>query len=222
MFRFLCGIIGSVLVVSDVCAMTFIGPPAVEMEVGQWSVGGAFCYSEQDIEVSPDETLLREVEIETRLVRVGVGVVTDRVELFGLLGGFSDDEGEFHGKPSAAVGGGLRATITPGERVAWGTVAQVVYADLDYLEIADVQIAFGACSRRGPFRLYGGPFIHLIDGTLTGRFRGERYNGDLQQDSAIGAYIGGGIDLWEHLTALVEGQWTGGGNGAAFSVAWRF
>ena len=90
---------------TEVFALTFTGAPAVELRAGQWYLGGSYTYSEQDIEIA-DEVEVEDVEIETRLVRVGLDAITDRIELFGLAGGFSDDQGEFHGSPETALGGG--------------------------------------------------------------------------------------------------------------------
>jgi hypothetical protein len=212
-------VLGAALVCAPAAAMTWIGPPAVRMQQGQWSLGGVCGYSEQDVEVA-DEGILEDMEIETRLARIAVCALTDRVELFGLLGAVSTNEDFLHGSPDAAFGGGIRATVTPGEPVAWGFVAQALYADLDESDFTDIQIGLGPCWREGPFLLYGGAMIHLLSGDWVDQYLD--LDVDFRQDSAIGAYLGGGLDLWDRLTVTIEGQLTGGGSCGAVSVEWRF
>ena len=200
-----------------VYGLTYVGPPTTNMRAGQWAVGGSYGYSEQDVELT-DGGEIEDYEIEATLARIAVGLATNRAEIYGLIGGANNEWDEFSGHPETAVGGGARITTNLDDPLSWGIAAQVLHFEPEGVKITDAQIALGPCWRPGTFLLYGGALLHILSGDIDSDFGG----GDIEQDSWLGAYIGGGLDLGQHLTLTVEGQVTGGGAGGGAGIMWRF
>ncbi len=204
----------------SVLALGPIGPTTTNMRQGQWEVGGAYTYSEQDIEFEGD-TEVENAELETVLGRVAVGLATDRVELFGLVGAADSDD--FDTDTEVAFGGGLRLTTNSGEELTWGIVAQAIHYDFDItsgdLKLNEVQVALGPTWRRDCIMIYGGPLIQVLFGEFD-REVGDDI--DVDDEALWGGYIGGGVTLLEHLTLNVEGQLTTDSHAVSAGLNWRF
>lgn len=202
-------------------ALTPIGPPTTALRQGQWAVGGSYGYSEQDIEIQngPVSMFDEDVEIETVLATVAVGLATNRMEIFGRLGMAQAENRYFESDEELAVGGGTRITTNLGDELSWGLVAQALYFELDGGEgITDLQFALGPCWRRRAFLLYGGPMLHFITGEAQIPGVGTL---DIEQESWFGGYIGTGLTS-DHLSITVEGQVTADAVGGAIMLAWKF
>jgi hypothetical protein len=197
-----------------------LGPTTTTMRQGQWEFGALYTYSEQDIEFETGAEV-DNAELESVLGRIAVGVATDRVELFGLIGGADSDD--FDTDVDLAFGGGLRLTTNSGKELTWGVVAQVVYYDFDVdggdLNLNDVQIAVGPTWRRDNVMIYGGPLVQILFGKYDANI-----GGDIDVDNEVywGAYVGGGVELFEHLMLSVEGQLTTDSQAASAGLSWRF
>jgi hypothetical protein len=204
----------------SVLALGPVGPTTTTMRQGQWEIGAAYTYSEQDIEFEGDSEV-ENAELETVLGRVAVGVATDRVELFGLVGAADSDD--FDTDTEVAFGGGLRVTTNSGEELTWGIVAQVIHYDFDVtggdLTLNEVQIALGPTWRRDGLMIYGGPLIQVLFGEFD---RNIGVDSDVDEDTLWGGYVGGGVELVEHLTLNVEGQLTTESYAVSGGLNWRF
>ncbi len=202
-------------------ALTPMGPPTTVLKQGQFEVGGVFGWSENEIDFSSPLGEVDDLEFNTVLFRPAVGIASDRVEVFGLVGC-----SEFEDADATALGFGLRITTNLEDQLSWGLVGQIVwfeddermwidgfYGDTD-LDFYEAQIGFGACWRYDIFVLYGGPFLRFIDGELTNTL-------DMEQSKWIGGFVGGGFDLGP-ASAIVEVQATQGDVGVGVNVALRF
>jgi hypothetical protein len=221
----------------DVLALNFVGPPTTRIRQGQWYVGVSYGEGEQDAELSiegmPDTEVL---DIESRLLlgRVGVGLATDRFEVFGLIGMANAEWDGVDSDDEFAMGAGFRTTmyLDKTNDLDWGIVGQFVYhkseEDLSELSIADIEFGIGPCWRPGPWMLYGGALIHVIDGEEEVASMGEddiRVEGetfDIRQESWLGVYLGGGVDLAEHWMLTGELQATPDAFGWAIGTQWTF
>lgn len=142
-----------------------------------------------------------------------------------------------------ALGGGTKMTFWESEdgKLALGALAQIGWTSVDFNEIdtvvgysvateidlLEVQIAFGPTFR--PIEgvsFYGGPFFHIVSGEadLDGTILGvpATLSVDLEQESIFGGYVGAQVDIGEHLSLHVEGQFTGDASAVATGVALKF
>jgi len=202
-------------------ALTPMGPPTTVLKQGQFEVGAVFGWSENEVDFSGSVGEVDNLEFNTILFRPAVGIASDRMEIFGLLGC-----GEFEDADDTAMGFGLRVTTNLEEGLSWGLVGQVVWFDVDErmridgfygnadLDFCEAQIGLGPCWRHDIFVLYGGPFVYVIHGELTKTI-------DIEDSERVGAFIGGGLDLGP-VNAVVEVQATQDDIGAGFNVALRF
>jgi hypothetical protein len=197
-----------------------LGPTTTTMRQGQWEIGAAYVYSEQDLEFETGDEI-DNMELQSVLGRVAVGLFTDRLELFGLIGASESDD--LDTDTEVAFGGGLRLTTNSGKELTWGVVAQVIHYDFDIsggdLRLNEVQVALGPTWRRDGIMIYGGPMVQVLFGTYD---RDLGSDIDVDEDALWGGYLGGGVELLEHLTLNVEGQLTTDSHAIAAGVNWRF
>jgi hypothetical protein len=168
---------------------------------------------------------------ESVLGRVAVGIADERMEVFGLFGAANLEQDGFQTDDQFLVGFGTRITASLGDDLDWGVVAQFTWftdedtdtldgVPTDYeLDLIDFQIGFGPCWRPGPFILYGGPMIQWIEGDIETAAFGDF---DINVESWFGGYVGGGIELAEHLSVTGEVQGTPDAWAWAASVQLRF
>ena len=173
--------------------------------------------------------------------RVGVAAAdVDRgantADHFGALIGSSDF--------GLLIGGGARATLFTWKDISVGLLAQVSLVQLDdfdgnsgtlwgeptslstELSMTEVQLAVGPtwnCTE--DFSIYGGPFLHFIDGTAdltatTAGFSPLQDSVDISQRGVWGGYIGASMRFCEspNINCNVEFQATGAGYGAAIQL----
>lgn len=210
--------------------LTYLGTPTTVLKTGEWAVGASYAKSEQDLKLSGGFDI-DDLEEESVLGRVAVGLVDKRMEVFGLFGtaDLEQDEAEMNGE--FLVGFGARVTTNIGDDLDWGVVGQFTYFTREdagrvadvwtpfEMSLFDVQIGVGPCWRPGPFMLYGGPMVHLVEGDIDTEIAGDF---DVNQESWFGAYIGGGVELAKHLGITGEAQGTGDAWALAASIMWRF
>jgi hypothetical protein len=109
------------------------------------------------------------------------------------------------------------------------------WAALDFTEIdiVEVQIAAGiTCILSDRVSVYGGPFLHFIDGELndtysevdigTGGLLTTEYSWEIEQDSTFGGYLGTQMELAENCSLNIEFQHTAAADAFAASVVLRF
>jgi len=230
-----------VLICSQAFGLTLMGPPMAELEQGQKSVGFNLSYSEMDVEVSGlgiSETL-DDVESFAYLVNLSYGI-TDDWEAFVRLGLTDVEFEEFDGSSEFAYGFGTKVTFEQKDAVTWGGLFQMTWAksddsltgdipgygivtadiEIDYYEI---QIAVGPTYElNDTTSIYGGPFLHFIDGDFDVSVLGVTGSLDVEQESVFGGFVGAKFDLAENASCCVEYQITGDAQAVCAGIVWRF
>ncbi len=210
--------------------LTYLGTPTTMLKTGEWTVGASYTKSEQNLDLGGGIDW-DDLEEESIVGRVAVGLVDRRMEVFGLFGSadLEQDPAEMNGE--FLVGFGTRITTNLGNDLDWGAVGQFTYFTREdqgvvdnvwtpfELALFDIQIGLGPCWHPGRFTLYGGPMVHLVQGDLDTEALGDL---DVEQESWFGAYIGGGVELAKHLGIAGEAQGTGDAWALAASITWRF
>lgn len=148
-----------------------------------------------------------------------------------------------------AYGFGSRATFWEDGDVTWGGLFQIIWqnpdgsidlkaandptftltgdAELDFWEL---QIAAGPTWEGDNFRVYGGPFLHIVDGDVdmdTTGFDGAATwqvisNGDVREASQFGGYAGAQWLMYENTIANVEVQFTSDAWAVGIGAVWKF
>jgi len=228
------------LLSSSAQALTPLGPPMSRLKPKQQSLGFLFASSEMDLKVSGyglTETM-KDTESTSYLVKAGYGVL-DGVELFALVGVSDLSFEDFEGDSDVAWGFGSKFTLAKQGSVTWGGVFQIcsirsegiVFVDVPGFglqdididaQIFDIQIAIGPTYTREGFSIYGGPFMHFVDGDLEGSALGETVTFDIEQKSEFGGYFGAMFDLAESSSLFFEYQKTGGASAIAGGIVFRF
>jgi len=218
------------LLATPALGLTYLGTPTTILKSGEWAVGASYAKSEQDLDLGGDVEIDDFTE-QSVLGRVAVGLVDERMEIFGLFGGADLEQHEVDMDGELLVGFGTRITTNLGGDLDWGVVGQFTYFTREDqglvddvwtpfdLSLFDVQIGMGPCWRPGPFTLYGGPMVQLVEGDMDTEVLGDF---DVHQKSWFGAYIGGGVELAKHLGITGEAQGTGDAWALAASITWRF
>jgi hypothetical protein len=163
----------------------------------------------------------------------------------------SGEQFQYDSSMNFAWGLGTRITIYESTDVSWGALGQITWhnpsksrsswtnpsdptetmiADLD-LDFMEIQLAAGPSLNLGSGWVYGGPFLHFIDGdmsmsgtyndsglpangTLSGRF-------DVKQKSEIGLYLGGQWLVNDKVYWYADAQFTGNAWGLGLGGLWR-
>jgi len=233
-------VVVSGLLSSSALALTPLGPPMSRLKLKQQSLGFLFASSEMDLKMSGygfTETM-KDTESTSYLVKAGYGVL-DGVELFVLVGSSDLSSEDFDGDSDVAWGFGSKFTLAKQGSVTWGGVFQfcsissegIVFGDVPGFgwqaiaidaQLFDIQIAVGPTYTREGFSIYGGPFLHFVDGDLDGSALGETVTFDIEQKSEFGGYIGAMFDLAESSSLFFEYQMTGDASAIAGGIVFRF
>jgi len=178
-----------------------IGEPTAVGQAGQFRVESVIDYASRDVERSNLCCLDSDA---LRLLITISGLVNQRVEVFGRLGGvviqgmqlpgFPD----FDGEPDVAVGGGFKATLYEHGPVAWGVGGQELYYETHDNGLSatvswnEVDLFTGpTVTLRPGVDLYGG----LLGSLVIGDLRGPGGSADLDQHTPLGLFIGGRINV---------------------------
>ena len=157
----------------------------------------------------------------------------------------------FDAKNDFAFGIGTKITTNSSEDVDWGILVQASWlkaedklwsGTFDYdgdtysgkwdeeVDAWEIQVAVGPTFKNDGWKVYGGPFFHMIGGDTESKLTGSvnevpgeaKISGDLQQDNWFGGYIGVQIDLWKNVDIGVEYAYTGSCEGIGGNVSWKF
>jgi hypothetical protein len=197
---------------------------------------------------------LKDFEVNRGYAGLGYGI-SENFEAFFRLGitkaEFGDslweDYENFDSESEPAVGFGLKATFLDEGNFQIGGLIQFNWADYDgelsaphwgssdFVEVdtAETQIALGMnCMLSDRFSVYGGPFLHFVDGELydtfsevdpdTGGLLTSEYLWDIEQDSVFGGYLGARMELGQNCFLNVEFQHTAAADAFGASIAWKF
>lgn len=237
---YLFGVVVACLLSSSALALTPLGPPVATLDWGKMSLGFDFSDSKSDIKVTGLglSGTLEDVESQLYFAKLGLGLL-DNWEMFVRLGTADHESEGYQGSSGFAYGWGTKVTLLKGDPVSWGTIFQMTWSessdtltedvppfgtiDADFdIDIIEIQIAIGPTYRKDNFILYGGPFLHLIDGELDVSVLGATGSFDLKQKSEFGGYIGAMFDLAESSSLFFEYQNTGDASAIAGGIVWRF
>jgi len=220
-----------VLMCSQAFGLTFMGPPMAKLEQGQKSVGFNLSYSEMDLEEKWEggSETLKDVESSSYLANLGYGV-SDGWDFFVRLG-FTDiecDDFHFNGSPEFAYGFGTKVTFAQQNSMALGGLFQILWSESDddilgidvEIDYYEIQLAVGPTFNFDGLSIYGGPFLHFVDGEIKSTILGEK--SDIEQESEIGGYIGIGATLSEDTDINLEYQFTGDAQAIGFRLVHRF
>lgn len=221
-----------------------MGAPKAGLEQGQWSLGLEYSYSDMDLErqvASWASGELFKVEMNKIYLNLGYGI-NDSWEVFLRLGAADADHSmpttskEWKGDADMdlAYGGGLKATFYESDAVAWGALFSISSTTVDgdrhgwdgspqegtfELELNEVQIAAGPTFQlTETFSLYGGLFLHIVDG----HYEHESDTRDMNEDSMLGGYAGIGIGMGENASLEVEYLYTSDADAICGSFTWGF
>lgn len=153
---------------------------------------------------------------------------------------------KFESSTDIAVGGGLKATFFDDGALQIGGLVQASWAEYNgtltgptllapdrvTIELTEIQAAVGAAYTWAErFTIFGGPFVHFVSGDLddsftevdpgTGGLLLSDYSWDIDEDSSLGGYFGGQLELSDNCTFSIEYQITGGADAFGMSLLWR-
>jgi len=152
----------------------------------------------------------------------------------------------FDGSFGFGWGFGTRATFWQDEELSWGGLFQITWLEPDdssislagdtefsgkaEISIREVQIAAGPTWRvEDNLRIYGGPFLHFVDGDLDISGRTDlgteiltEATGDIEEESQFGGYVGAHLDVDQNTSCFIECQLTGDAWGIGIGAARRF
>jgi len=212
-------------------ALTYMGPPTSNVKEGDFILGFEYSDSKTDIEWSGygDRGTIKNVESDLYLGKVGLGIA-DGFEFFGRFG---TSEIENAGS-EFAWGLGTKVTLGQKDNICWGALFQFMslYAEdtqniggylLDGdLDVQEFQFAVGPTYNINELSVYGGPFLHFIEGDADLNVVGSTYPYDIEQESEFGGYIGIGWQISEVSRLNVEYQSTDDAQVIGISLFNRF
>jgi len=228
---------------STAFAIDFMGPPTAELKAGQWDVGFVYSTTERDLEISGfGLKATGEVETNRYYGNIGYGL-SDYLEL-GIKLGVADAEAEGAdiGGLDFAWGFSTKYTFASDETLDWGALFQMSWLNTDdsdtydltdygygaaesaklELDVYEMQIAVGPTFKQEGWKLYGGPFVYLVDGDLDITALGGKAGFDVEEDSAFGGYVGACFDLAENTNLAIEFAGVSGGWGLGIGISWEF
>ena len=153
-----------------------------------------------------------------------------------------------------AWGLGARATVFQDGDLTWGGLVQILWenpgdADISLspeppglpnrltgdadLELREIQVAFGPTLQLEDFCVYGGPFLHFVEGDIDASVSGLDASGvpplervelseDINEESVIGVYAGLQGEASENLSWYAEYRMTGDAWGIGVGAVRRF
>lgn len=220
-------------------ALSPVGPPMAGLKKGQSSLGFDFSDSDSDIKATGPglSGTLEDVDSQLYLANLGLGLL-DNFELFVRLGMCDHGFEGYQGGSGFAYGFGTKLTLSESDPMSWGMLFQMTWSessdtlsedvppfgvgdDID-VDIIEIQIALGPTYKTDNFRLYGGPFLHLIDGDLDRTDLGVTSNFDLKQKSELGGFLGAQLDTSDSSSLYVEYQLTDDASAICAGYVWRF
>lgn len=235
-----------VLMCSQAFGLTPMGPPKAELKQGQYSFGIDYSFSDIDVEVSGyGASWTEDIETNTLFSNLSYGI-TDGWEGFLRLGFANVEADDFDGGNEFAYGFGTKLTFAEQDAVSWGALLQIGWLSSDdsgtvvayghtitgnqEIDVYEIQIALGPTYETDSLKIYGGPFLHLVNGDYdwSGTVTGPMINGsgsfslDIEEESVFGGYIGISKDLTSNSNIGIEFQYTGDAQAVGLKLVWKF
>jgi hypothetical protein len=180
-------------------------------------------------------------------VRLGLADAKDDIEQ-DYPDGAGDTFKGYDGSFGLAWGVGTRATFWQDEQLSWGGLFQITWLDpgdgsvklsgdpafsgkADIDNMWEVQIAAGPTWRlENNLRIYGGPFLHFVNGDLdisgstvdSGTEIHTKSSSDIEEKSQFGGYVGAQLDVDQNTSCIIELQLTSDAWGIGIGAARRF
>lgn len=231
----LCIVVVAGLLSSSAQALTPIGPPAATLDKGQFAAGFDYTQSKTDIEISGYgiTAIVPDCELNTKMANLVFGISKD-LELQIDLGTSSYEEDDVSSSGDFAWGFVLRSTFAQQDKVKWGVATSAHWYEasgsgvdfgIPWTETdnwCELQFAVGPSYSDKRFCLYGGPFLHFIDGEAKGTFAGIPISADFEQDSIFGGFIGARIEFAENMELGFEYLNTGSAQAVGLNIRFRF
>jgi hypothetical protein len=161
----------------------------------------------------------------------------------------TDQYRDYDGGLGFAWGFSTRATFYEQGDTTWGGLLQITWANPDASDITnendttftgdveidywEVQVAIGPTVEFDNLRIYGGPFLHFLNGdlTLNGQIADPPgvpdlivvdTSHDIREESQLGGYAGAQWYLDENSSLFTEFQFTGDAWGVGIGTIWKF
>jgi len=232
----LCAVVVACLLSSPALALTAIGPPAANLDPLQFAAGFGFSRSEMDVEfeILGMSLTSKDNELDAYMANLIWGLHKSwefQIDL-GLSNADYPDGSSSSG--DGAFGFGVKTTWLDSGKFKLGSAVTLHFYeshtsgyDLGVLwqeedEWLDLQIAFGPSYDFGAVCLYGGPFLHFIDGEAEVTFNGSVFSDDFEQADIFGGFVGARFDLSDNASVGIEYQLTGSADALCASVLWKF
>jgi len=223
------------LLSSSALALTPFGPPVATLDKGQFAAGFGYAHSKGNIEfdVLGITGTVDDIEFDTYMANLFFGL-DEVVELQIDLGASRYDDGDMSSSGDFAGGFGVKTTFAQQDKLKVGAAFMMhwyeasdsgVMLGIPWTEKDDwteIQIAVGPSYEDGPWRLYGGPFLHFIDGDAEGTIPGIKVSGDFEEDSNFGGFLGAQFDINDNTTLGIEYLFTGSDYGLGASIRFAF
>ena len=193
-------------------------------------------------------------DFKTNKIYASLGYgIADNWEAFLRLGGadatFGDsiweDAEKFDSPTDFAIGFGVKATFYEEDNLKIGGLFQTSWAafhgklqaahwtaaDSVNIDFTEIQIAIGPTYKLlEGVSIYGGPFLHFVDGDLDDKFSEmteegvltSKYSWAIRESSIFGGYIGVQFDVTENTSFNIGYQHTAKADALNMSLVWRF
>jgi hypothetical protein len=180
-----------------------------------------------------------DVEANMLFGNFGYGI-SDKWEGFVRLGFANVEAEDFDGDNEFAYGFGTKLTFAEQDAVTWGALFQIGWfegedtvtgfvpgygiltADQE-IHAYEIQVSVGPTYEAENIRIYGGPFLHFVDGDYDIDIAGVgSLSFDVEQESEFGAYIGTQVDIATNSSFNIEAQFTGDAWAFCTGIVWRF
>ena len=195
------------------------------------------------------QAVLKDVENNKYFARIGYGI-SDDWEIFTRLGlvdaeADADSGSDFESDHEFAFGVGTKKTFVDNGDVKWGAVFQFSWTELDdklpassvfannalsvsagnkvEVDWYEIQLALGPqwMIDEGIY-IYGGPFLHFLEGDADEETSSGRNEYELEQESEFGGFVGCLFEVDPHIVVNVEGQLMSDAWLLAAGVTWLF
>ena len=223
------------LLSSSAQALTPFGVPAATLEKGQFATGFGYSHSNMDIVVPVlwFDIVVPDNKVDTYLANLVFGAHENWELQFDI--GLSKAKREDEGSSSDFTGGfGIRNTLYKQDKFAFGSVFAIHFYEasssgydfgVDWKETdkwIEIQVALGPSFTSNRWTLYGGPFLHWIDGEADYDENGFSMTEDFEQDNIFGGFVGAKINVAKNTDIGFEYQNTGSAYALSFNILFRF
>jgi opacity protein-like surface antigen len=233
-------------------ALSPMGPPAAGLEKGKFMAGIDYSYSQEDIRMNhgfspgggPDITL-DNIDEHFVLANLIYGIRDNWEVSLRAGGGAAQDKepGGINFKTDSPTlgngyifGFGTKVTFVKKPKIKWGGLYQMLWAQADGRAMAggnswsvdlsfyEIQLAIGPTYKLNEkASIYGGPFVHILDGSFTAKRRSSagRIHYDLDEGSVFGGYIGAEINATKNTVFRAEYQHTAAADALGMSLLFK-